>query len=64
MITSSPEPTQDKTNVCQDVDLSAEDQQRLEDLHQYVLDGFITPETADTIYRDQISDPNRQEGQS
>ncbi len=59
MSASSPEPTQDQNGLL-DIDLSPEDQQRLEDLHQYMLDGFITPETADSLY----SDPQRQEGRS
>jgi hypothetical protein len=59
MSTSSPEPTQDQ-NGLQHIDLSPEEQQRLEDLHLYVLDGLVTPETADSLY----TDPPRREGQS
>jgi hypothetical protein len=60
MTTASPEPTQDQNSVHQDIDLSPEEQERLDDLYQYMLDGLVTPETADSIY----SNPPRQEGQS
>jgi hypothetical protein len=60
MNAASPEPTQDQNRVHQDTDLSVEEQERLEDLHLYVRDGLVTPETADRMY----GNPPRQEGQS